>query len=96
LRVLPSIVNRGLQRSSFKTHCVNGHEFTSENTRIRAGGGRDCRACALSRRNNHGTHCPNGHELNQANTYIHKLGGRFCRACNREAARRYAARKAAG
>ena len=28
-----------------KTHCVNGHEFTPENTRQRARGGRECRTC---------------------------------------------------
>lgn len=29
-----------------RTHCVNGHEFTVENTRIRPGSNnRDCRAC---------------------------------------------------
>ncbi len=28
-----------------KTHCVNGHEFTPENTRPRLQGGRACRAC---------------------------------------------------
>lgn len=34
------------------THCVNGHEFTPENTRYRArqGGGRQCRACDRERR----------------------------------------------
>lgn len=28
-----------------KTHCKNGHEFTPENTRPRAEGGRSCRTC---------------------------------------------------
>jgi hypothetical protein len=28
-----------------KTHCVHGHEFTPENTILRARSGRDCRAC---------------------------------------------------
>lgn len=32
-----------------QTHCVNGHEFTSENTKIRANGTRLCRACGAAR-----------------------------------------------
>lgn len=28
-----------------KTHCIHGHEFTAENTRITAAGGRECRTC---------------------------------------------------
>lgn len=33
-----------------KTHCLNGHEFTAENTRQRKGrGGRECRACCRDR-----------------------------------------------
>lgn len=35
----PSSVNRE------KTHCLNGHEFDSENTRITREGFRQCRAC---------------------------------------------------
>lgn len=31
------------------THCVNGHEFTPENTHIRRNGCRLCRACARER-----------------------------------------------
>lgn len=31
---------------SRKTHCVNGHEFTLENTYLRPTGGRRCRTCA--------------------------------------------------
>ena len=33
-------------KNARKTHCVNGHEFTDENTRLRIDGSRDCRACA--------------------------------------------------
>lgn len=33
-----------------KTHCVNGHEFTPENTYERPRGGRDCRTCRALRR----------------------------------------------
>lgn len=34
-----------------KTHCVRGHEFTQENTRIIKGGTRECRICARNRSN---------------------------------------------
>lgn len=33
-----------------KTHCAYGHEFTPENTYVRANGGRTCRACGPRRR----------------------------------------------
>jgi hypothetical protein len=39
-------VERGLHRNTRKTHCDRGHEFTPENTRLRAGGQRECRTCA--------------------------------------------------
>lgn len=32
--------------NSDKTHCKNGHEFTTDNTRIRPSGGRECKECA--------------------------------------------------
>jgi hypothetical protein len=28
-----------------KTHCVNGHAFTPENTRVNSDGSRHCKAC---------------------------------------------------
>ena len=36
-----------------RTHCQRGHEFTPENTYSRAGGGRNCRECALVRARRH-------------------------------------------
>lgn len=33
-----------------RTHCVNGHEYTPENTYMRRGKWRTCRACAAARR----------------------------------------------
>jgi HNH endonuclease len=38
--VIPAALN------ARKTHCVNGHEFTQENTHERKSGGRRCRKCA--------------------------------------------------
>jgi hypothetical protein len=37
-------------KNARKTHCDNGHEYTTENTYIRPSGGRDCRACRLDRK----------------------------------------------
>lgn len=50
LRLLTRHENQRNQRSAYKTHCVNGHEYTPENTYIRRGGSqRDCRACGRKR-----------------------------------------------
>lgn len=32
-----------------KTHCIHGHEFTPENTRVRPGRGRECWTCHRER-----------------------------------------------
>lgn len=51
LRLLPLNENAALQRSSFKTHCKNGHAFTAANTYHRPlhlNGRRNCRACNLA------------------------------------------------
>lgn len=48
LRLATPSENARRQRSAFKTHCKNGHEFTPENTYIKPGlrdGRRTCRAC---------------------------------------------------
>lgn len=34
-----------MDRYSHKTHCVHGHEFTPDNTRVMANGHRVCRSC---------------------------------------------------
>lgn len=41
------------------------------------------------------THCKHGHPLSGANLRVEKDGGRTCKTCNREAVRRYKARKVA-
>lgn len=49
LRLMTSLENKRNQRSATKNHCVNGHEYTPENTYRRTTGGRDCRACIRDR-----------------------------------------------
>ena len=50
LEAVPPVVNNARSTSvsakhGRKTHCVNGHEFTPENTYERPTGGRHCREC---------------------------------------------------
>lgn len=42
-------VRNGGHHQANKTHCVNGHAFTPENTIVRRNGNRDCRPCAYRR-----------------------------------------------
>ena len=79
-----------------KTHCIGGHAFTPENTRI-WGGQRICRTCrreALRRAyariprgptpgefNAAKTHCPRGHEYTPENTIVIKTGPSRRRVC---------------
>lgn len=42
-------VRNGRNHQANKTQCIAGHEFTQENTIVRRGGTRDCRACAYRR-----------------------------------------------
>lgn len=91
-----------------KTHCINGHEFTPENTYQNNGPGtRSCRTCVRARASARyeeiraartpappKTHCKHGHEFTEANTWIDKKGWRHCKACNNEASnKRYHAKK---
>jgi HNH endonuclease len=39
------MVRKGRHGNTLKTHCVNGHEFTPENTGQQAHGARRCRTC---------------------------------------------------
>ena len=79
-----------------KTRCVNGHEFTPENTKYDKHGRRRCLACSRERDGYKGnplngtqTHCRNGHEFTSENTAIRpSTGQRECRSCNREKSRR--------
>jgi len=78
-----------------KTHCVNGHELTVENTYLEpSGNGRKCRICrnafSVAKRRRDGrqerstTHCPQGHIFNAENTYTHKISkAKNCRVCRR-------------
>lgn len=49
-------VRHGRHYNASKTHCVNDHEFTPENTFVRKGTGhRDCRSCMAKQRKKGGT-----------------------------------------
>jgi hypothetical protein len=79
-----------------RTHCIHGHEFTPENTRITNLGHRDCRTCrkGIGRRadaRRYGkspilektprTYCKRGHKLSPENVAITPQGERRCRLC---------------
>ena len=51
LRLLTLSENASHQLDSYKTHCIRGHEFTSENTRFKdyGNGRRECRTCHRER-----------------------------------------------
>lgn len=99
----------GNEAKKTKTHCVHGHEFTTENTKTNSGGkGRACRECCnissrrirsnnrIPRVKNRYTHCPHGHEFTPENTYYPPSGTKGCRECRRISSRlRMRARRAA-
>ena len=43
----PVTIRENVQRGerAQQTHCINGHEFTEDNTRIRSNGTRKCKTC---------------------------------------------------
>lgn len=53
------------------------------------------RGLSFTGENSRKTECHKGHPFDDENTYITPKGKRMCRACNREAQRRYAARRPA-
>lgn len=44
------MATKGRYNHQQRTHCIHGHEFTAENTRIDSRGKRTCRACERLRR----------------------------------------------
>lgn len=97
---------RGLNGN--RTHCINKHEFTPENTYTPPSGGRECRICMKARGRAwmdvhnpgvlHGTetHCPKNHPYSGDNLYvIPSTGGRMCKQCKRDDNREYMRRKRA-
>jgi len=82
-------------KSSDKTECKRGHEFTADNTWVNNQGSRVCITCRNLRmqeyrkrnpaekkghRNSHKTHCPKGHEYTEKNTYVSQ-NKRHCKEC---------------
>ena len=79
-----------------RTHCPQGHEYTTENT-YSVNGAPQCKICRNQRMrdrrpatgigagglNAAKTHCPKGHEYTLENTWYSKKGSRHCRICQR-------------
>lgn len=78
----------GTQVSARKTHCVQGHEYTLDNTGYRTNGYRVCRQCTQAWRQQYRrsvpvkTHCPQGHPYIGENLYVSSTGGQHCRKCH--------------
>lgn len=77
-------VRQGGNHNAVKTHCVNGHEYTPENTGRQQGGRRFCLECQRTNQReknrvrngfkprvywDDATHCKRGHERTPENTY---------------------------
>jgi HNH endonuclease len=98
-------------RNARATHCVHGHPFDDDNTRISPDGARRCRRCEAHRvRRNYwrdkgivepppydgpSDRCPQGHLYDEANTARNGKGHRLCRACAAAKTRRRYWRKKA-
>jgi hypothetical protein len=90
-------VENGKNFCANKTHCLHGHEFTAENTRIVSDKGhrraRHCKTCTNERARGYRiarpkprvTHCQRGHELSTDNTFTRTRNDgsvtRVCRIC---------------
>lgn len=96
---------RGVPVREFKTHCPQGHEYSSENTYV-YNGCRTCRTCSREGARRRweqqkpgprplATHCIHGHPFDETNTYFRPSGGRSCRICMQAGDRRYKARQKA-
>lgn len=105
MRAWADFVNGGAEFQRSKTHCPSDHEYTPENTRITKDGKRICRACereqmATWREANplpakpaeERETCVNGHDAAKFGT-VRANGWRGCSECQREAVRRFRARK---
>lgn len=47
---MQDVLDRGRHYHKNKTHCINGHEYTKDNTYTRPDGSRECRSCRRKRK----------------------------------------------
>lgn len=97
-------IRHGRHHQILKTHCPQGHEYSTENT-VYDGRARKCRSCLRTRRRTgrpiapelmrNKTHCPHGHEYTPENTYITPgIGSRNCRTCRKRRGKEQGAKRA--
>jgi hypothetical protein len=73
---------RSKAHGGLKLTCVNGHEFTPENTSFNTSGKRVCLTCKAEKARDL---CRHGHLLTEDNVYVDNRGARVCRTCRRAA-----------
>jgi len=87
-------LSRGTKLLKDKTHCPAGHEYTEQNTAIRKGGTRACRACHNARTRARvptgpkPTQCSRGHQLTSDLVFAN-AGIWRCKFCNRARVAKY-------
>lgn len=79
-----------------KTHCPQGHSYSSDAAFVDSEGRRRCGVCRPKPKLVHQkfrTHCIHGHPFDEQNTIVRSNGNRACRACHARRKAEYRKRK---